>query len=257
MTDGRLEARRQSIRLLWSQDAPSRPGPKPKLSIDRIVEAAIRVADAEGLDAISIRRVSKAVGLSPMALYTYVSNKSDLVELMLDYISGEVANAPADAPWRQKLEFVACERHRLGLRHCWMLQVSTARQPLGSNGNSVAEPVLEILEPLGLGDAEMHQVMRLMNGYVAGATRDLVLAHQASERSGRSETEWGIASRQASRDSVGAPSSECVAGSSARQVQGSDAENSIFRFGLDRVLDGIEAYVSYFISSQRCFARAS
>src|SRR5665213_2276477 len=99
---------RRSIALLWGLAGTGRRGPKPRHSVEDVVEAAIALADAEGLAALSMRRVAGMLGLSPMSLYTYVPSKAELVDLMLDRIAGE-AQTP-DAPvegWRARLEQIA------------------------------------------------------------------------------------------------------------------------------------------------------
>ena len=72
---------RRSLELLWGWQEPGRRGPKQRLSTDEVVAAAIAIADSEGLAALSMRRVSEAMGVSPMALYTYVPSKAELVDL--------------------------------------------------------------------------------------------------------------------------------------------------------------------------------
>ena len=85
---------RRSIPLLWGAAGAGRRGPKPSRSVDEVVHAAIALADAEGLAALSIRRVAEALGLSAMSLYTYVPSKAELIDLMLDRVAGEAAEMP-------------------------------------------------------------------------------------------------------------------------------------------------------------------
>ena len=80
---------RRSISLPWGLPGARRRGPKPRHSVDEVVQAAIALADAEGLAALSIRRVAETLGLSAMSLYTYVPSKAELVDLMLDRVAGE------------------------------------------------------------------------------------------------------------------------------------------------------------------------
>src|SRR5436190_5859938 len=121
----------RSIALLWGVTGPGRRGPKPSRSVDEVVAAAVAIADAEGLAALSIRRVADALGLSPMSLYTYVPSKAELVDLMLDRVAGEEAAADAPAPdgrnWRRQLEQLARGRWAMAQRHPWLMQVGMHR----------------------------------------------------------------------------------------------------------------------------------
>src|SRR5678815_4834533 len=83
--------RRRSIALLWGVPGAGRRGPKPSRSVEEVVSAAVALADAEGLAALSMRRVAETLGLSPMALYTYVPSKAELVDLMVDRVAVEIA----------------------------------------------------------------------------------------------------------------------------------------------------------------------
>src|SRR5512139_2166546 len=78
----------RSVELLWRAQERPRPGPKPGLSLDRIVQASIELADAEGLDAISMQRVAGAFGFTTMSLYRYVPGKAELIDLMIDMSLG-------------------------------------------------------------------------------------------------------------------------------------------------------------------------
>ena len=94
---------RRSLALLWGRQEAGRRGPKQRLSTDEVVKAAIALADAEGLAALSMRRVAEAVGVSPMSLYTYVPSKAELVDLMFDRALATAAD-PDDAVvgWRDR-----------------------------------------------------------------------------------------------------------------------------------------------------------
>src|ERR671915_993295 len=95
----------RSMALLWGIQKPPTRGPKPGLQVERIVEAAIRVADAEGLAALSMRRVAGELGVGTMSLYTYVPGKAELLDVMLDTVLAEQARPDeAAGGWRAGLE---------------------------------------------------------------------------------------------------------------------------------------------------------
>src|ERR1700683_3673998 len=114
---------------------PDRPGrgPKPTHSREQITAAAIRIADAEGLDAVTMRRVAAEVGSGTMTLYRYVPTKDHLLDLMIDATEGEVVfpDAPA-GDWRAGLRAVAwMQRDRL-LRHPWLASLEAGRPGFGA-----------------------------------------------------------------------------------------------------------------------------
>src|SRR5262245_64029270 len=122
----------QSIDLLWGTARPPSRGPKPGLTTQQIVAAAIAVADAEGLAALSMRRVAEHLGVGAMSLYTYVPGKAELIDLMVDAVYGELpGSADVDGGWRERLEGVARANWALYRRHPWMLQVASVRPALG------------------------------------------------------------------------------------------------------------------------------
>src|SRR4249919_2561350 len=104
--------------LLWGVPGPARRGPKPSRSVEEVVAAAVALADAEGLAALSVRRVAEALGLSPMSLYTYVPSKAELLDLMLDSVAAEIP-PPDGGDWRGKLAQLARARWAMAQRHPW------------------------------------------------------------------------------------------------------------------------------------------
>src|SRR5688572_32372830 len=99
---------RRTMELLWGRGEPATRGPKPALEVATIVRTAIELADAEGLAAVSMRKIGERLGRSAMALYTYVPGKAELLDLMLDTVYGEqpVPDA-ATLGWRTAAETLA------------------------------------------------------------------------------------------------------------------------------------------------------
>ncbi|MGW4797607.1 TetR/AcrR family transcriptional regulator [Nonomuraea sp. NPDC004297] len=170
---GQDDARR-SMALLWGGGEPGevRPGPKPGLSVDVIVEAAIEVADTEGMAALSMRRVGERLGRTGMALYTYVPGKAELIDLMYDRALAELpAEYDVGAGWRPAVASWAGHLLRFYLRHPWMLQVSQARPVAGPNEFAVLEGLVAILRGTGLGPRRVRGVVALLFDFVRGAAR--------------------------------------------------------------------------------------
>jgi AcrR family transcriptional regulator len=234
--------------LLWGTQKRPRRGPKPGLSVERVVRAAIEVADAEGLGALSMRLVADRLGVSTMSLYTYVPGKGELIDVMLDTVLGE-AVVPNDAAggWRERLELVARENWALFHRHPWVLQVAAmSRPPLGPNVIAKYDYELRAVEGIGLTDVEMDSVLTLVLGYVQGAARNAVEASQAERRTGMTDDEWWSANAPLLEkvfDANRYPTAARVGAAAGATYEAAYDPEHAFEFGLQRVLDGIEALV--------------
>jgi AcrR family transcriptional regulator len=233
--------------LLWrTHERPNRGG-KSGLSVDRIVSAAIEIADADGLAALSMRRVAEHLGVGTMSLYTHVPGKGELIDVMLDTVIGEV-DMPDDVPggWRARLESIARANWALYHRHPWILQVSTGRPPLGPNVIAKYDYELRAVDGIGLDDVEMDSVITLVGGHAEGAARFALEASQAEQRTGVTDEQWWSASAPIlSRvfDASRYPTAARV-GAAAGEAYGAayDIEHA-FEFGLQRVLDGIAVFI--------------
>ncbi|MFC4114692.1 TetR/AcrR family transcriptional regulator [Nonomuraea zeae] len=238
----------RSLALLWrTSERTSRKG-KPELSVDRIVRAAIEVADAEGLQALSMRRVAERLGVGTMSLYTYVPGKPELFDVMLDTVYGE-SDRPEDVPggWRGRLEQIARENWALYLRHPWLLQVAASRPVLGPNVTAKYDYELRAVDGIGLSDLEMDSVITLVTGFVHGAARGAVEAAQAESQTGMSDEQWWAAhapffSRIADHGRY--PVATRVGQAAGEALNAAYSPEHAFEFGLQRVLDGIEALVN-------------
>lgn len=238
----------RTMALLWgTAKRPSR-GPKPGLSVEDIVRVAIDVADAEGLGALSMRRVAKELGVSTMSLYTYVPAKAELVDVMLDAVMGEVAGPDGAAGgWRERLELVARQNWELYHRHPWLLHVAAmSRPPLGPNVIAKYDRELRAVDGIGLADVEMDSVLTLVLGYVGGVARGAVEVSQAERRTGKTDDEWWEANAPLLEkvfDAERYPTATRVGAAAGEALQAAYAPERAFEFGLERVLDGIEALI--------------
>ena len=124
---------------IWSVPERQGRGPRPAYSRAQITEAAVRIADAEGLDAASMRRIAADLGTGAMSLYRYVPSRDDLIELMVDHVLLE-AGIP-DRPtgdWRADLTLVAENTRRIWRAHPWLAGL---RRPRATFGPSVVTAV--------------------------------------------------------------------------------------------------------------------
>lgn len=251
---------RRSMELLWGLATPATRGPKASLTLETIVTAAIELADAEGMGAVSMRRVAEQVGKSPMSLYTYVPSKAELVDLMLDTVYGEVRTEhPLEGGWRPAVEAAARDYWDLFERHPWSLQVSGSRAILGPHELDVYETHLRLFDGLGLTEVELARAANVLGGFVWGAARAIADARTAAQVTGVSDEEWWAA-RSPFLEELAGPAWDAryptMSRLDALQVfdptDGPEATTpyleqealDAFEFGLQRLLDGIEALVT-------------
>jgi AcrR family transcriptional regulator len=237
----------RSLALLWrTRERASRKG-HPDLSVERIVRAAIEVADGEGLGALSMRRVAERLGVGTMSLYTHVPGKGELLDVMLDTVYAETAR-PDEVPggWRDRLAQIARENWALYLRHPWLLQVATTRPPLGPNVTAKYEYELRAIDGIGLTDLEMDAVITLVGGYVHGAVRGAVDAAQAAQHTGMTDEQWWRAHApylEKVLDPRRFPLAARVGTAAGTEYQAAGNPTASFEFGLARILDGVQALV--------------
>ncbi|KOX23201.1 hypothetical protein ADK67_21470 [Saccharothrix sp. NRRL B-16348] len=166
------DAQRRVLELLWKDARRPARGPRRGLTMERIVAAAIRIAETEGLAALSMRRVAVELGVGTASLYTYLPGKAELEALMADSIGADDP-LPDDWPgdWRAKLEAWARNDHEGYRKHPWVLQlVATVAAP-GPNLLRWMDSALRVLEGTGLTEAEKMAVVESVDAYVRGQAR--------------------------------------------------------------------------------------
>ena len=164
---------------------PARPRPERQsgrrrsLDRDAVVDAALRVLDAEGLDAVTIRRVAQELGTSGTALYTYVRDKDELVELLLDRVIGEVdiSSIPSDLPWQEQVRAIAREIRRVFASHRDIAQATLGRIPQGENALKVMDSMLGRLRTAGVPDEVIALGADLLALYVGAVSYEESMSH--------------------------------------------------------------------------------
>ena len=253
---------RRTLELLWGRVAPPARGPKQGLTPLEIARAAIELADADGLDGVTMRKVADRLGRSAMSLYTYVPSKAELVDLMLDTSLGEVpASHSTGQGWRADAEACARSAWELYRRHPWLLQVSAARSLMGPNETRAFEATLAVFDGLGLSGLQMTRIVSLLADFVRGAATSLADAALAERVTGMSDDEWWharsplfeelsgedfaerfpvITRLQAEEAAFDQPFDDALLdGHSYTEAIALDT----FEFGLTRLLDGVEVYI--------------
>lgn len=229
----------RSMELLWQGREHTGRGPKPTLSLSRIVTAAVSLADREGIGALSMRKVAAELGVGTMSLYRYVPGKGELLDLMLDHVNGPASTVSliADADWRTGLRAVAEGTWELYTEHPWLLQVNQSRPVLGPNALASFNACLTLLGGLGLTDRERIGIILAIEHYVSGTARTYILQQQVAEQSGISDEEFwtaqGVAVETAMRS--GAYPEVAQLSDTAFDIGGLDA----MRFGLESLLYGL------------------
>src|SRR5271169_4038362 len=149
-----------------------RRGPRPRHTRQQVIEAAVSIADEQGLEAVTIRAVAARLRAGTMSLYNYVPDKQALVYDMVQLVSEELAVPPeASGDWRADLRVLAREQRAMLHRHPWLIVALSHRQPLGPSTLAYLEFTLAALEPTGLDAASRLETVALLNGFVANMVR--------------------------------------------------------------------------------------
>jgi AcrR family transcriptional regulator len=227
-----------SLAQAWGRRARPTRGPKPGLSLERVVDAAVSVAASEGLGAVSMSRVAGELRSSPMSLYRYVASKDELLVLMVDAALGPVPDVPPGEGWREGLSRWAWAYHDALRRHPWVLQVPLGPPPVTPNLTAWLEDGLRSLGATPLPEAEKLSVMLLLSGYVRN---EATLAADIGAAGGEIMPSWGALLARLT-DPRDFPALHAALGSEA--FAHDDDPDDEFVFGLERVLDGIAALVA-------------
>ena len=153
------------IELAWGRQARPRRGPKPALTLDQVVAAGIKVAQAEGIAALSMARVAAELGSSTMALYRYVSAKDDLLALMVDTALGPPP-AISSTDWRAGLTTWATTLRARYRAHAWSLRVPISGPPLAPNNVAWLDNALQCQSQTSLTEQQKLSAVLLLSGFV-------------------------------------------------------------------------------------------
>jgi AcrR family transcriptional regulator len=177
--------------VIWSRLDRSARRPQPSLTHEQIVRAAIQIADTEGVEAFSMRKVASRLGAGTMSLYRYVATKDDLLDLMVDTAIGE--EAPPDRPsgdWRAELAGLARRSRRLGLRHPWVIGFVVGRPNLGPNSLRLLEYSMASVDGLDLDVDGMLDMISTVSAFVAGFVQTELAEAEARRRTNLTEEQW-------------------------------------------------------------------
>lgn len=237
-------ALRKRSELLWEARTPSSRGPKPGLTPEDVIVAAMTIADEEGvLSAVSMHAVAARLGFTTMALYRYFPGKEAIYDAIIDAGLGRPPSPVPGDDWRAEITRWAHARREMLCARPWIAELPFVAAPHGPNWLAWIEALGAPIRRLGLGPEEVGQMISVVDGYVRGASDTSISLARARMR-GITEGEWAAAVGADLGRAIGDPrfpTFEWIL-TAPREGPGRSMEES-FGFGLERVLAGIAAYV--------------
>ncbi|MER7345358.1 TetR/AcrR family transcriptional regulator C-terminal domain-containing protein [Streptomyces aurantiacus] len=187
-----MAGRAAEPQVIWARPERTGRGPRPAHSRADIAAAAVRIADADGVDAVSMRRVAAELGCGTMSLYNYVPRKEDLYELMVDAVSGEYdlsgeaspddsdGSDGSDGDWRARMLALARQTRAIMHRHPWLARVMSSVHGFSPNALRYLEHCLAVLEPLDAPHGTKLELVAAVNGAVmTSVANELAVAERS------------------------------------------------------------------------------
>jgi AcrR family transcriptional regulator len=250
-SDRRAERLRAHIQEDVKRGARHLPRRAAALSREEIVRTAIAVADAEGADAISMRRIARELNAGTMSLYWHVTSKEELLDLMIDSIQGEMLAPDPSGDWRKDLRVMAWTTRSVLHSHRWMMDFLGGRPPMGPKSLRSVERALGCLDGLGLSPASAMNIVMTLGTYVLGAAlREVQEANaklyhqqQSADLSEAEKAELMRTFRARLRATGHYPHLVAMIESGV-DPDAPETRDARFEFGLDCLLNGFAAHLS-------------
>ncbi|WP_017557672.1 TetR/AcrR family transcriptional regulator C-terminal domain-containing protein [Nocardiopsis baichengensis] len=232
-----------TLDLLWGTAERPRRGPRPALTLEQVVEAAVAVADAEGLEAVTMQRTARELGYTTMSLYRYVSGKDQLVELMVDSAVGDPPDTAAvSGGWPEQVRVWARAFYRRRLDRPWLARAPVTGPPRGPRGvawlEAIAGPLLraglstgETLDTAAFLSASIHGLARMTGDLAGHAPQDAAAEYAAVLRRAASDGRYPVLASLGERGDLEDFGDEPF-GDMASPLE----------FALDRLIEGIAAH---------------
>ncbi|MET0390631.1 MAG: TetR/AcrR family transcriptional regulator [Polyangiales bacterium] len=240
----------QLLALLWRNDLATKAGrgPRPTLRVEDVVQSAIVVADAEGIDGLTIRKVAERLHVAPMSIYTYVPGKAELLTLMLDAAHRDMPRTkPTSDHWRARIEAVAADNRQLLSVHPWIIALPPNRPPLGPGTLGKYEHELGALIDTGLDDVQLDAALTLVLGFVEACAHAAARSRAAVAESAQTDAEWWDNQEPHLTnlfDPAQYPLGVRIGSASSEAMNGTYNENHAYHFGLERILDGLAVLIT-------------
>jgi AcrR family transcriptional regulator len=203
---------------------------RPGLSREEVARAALVLLDGEGLEAFSMRRLAKELGVGTMTLYGYFRSKEELLDAVVDLAVAEQELPTLEGPWRERLRRLAKTARSNLARHPGLVQIRVVQPVLRPEALRLTELGMRILEDAGFDTDEAAKAFRLLFTYTLGFT---LFSPEAAEHQ----------AREAAREALSALPPEYYPRLLAAADEAADAMagDAVFDYGLERILDGLEA----------------
>jgi AcrR family transcriptional regulator len=230
--------------LLWDDRARGTRGPKAGLTPDDVVQAAMQIADEDGLSAVTMQAVAARIGFTTMATYRYFPNKETLIDAIVD---AGLGNPPRQGEprgtWRDEVAVWARAKRAMLCARPWLAELPFVAAPHGPNWLSWLEAVTDALTMTGLKSAEIGEMIGVVDGFTRGAS-DTAISLARYRARGMSDQQWAAAVGADLGRAIGDPRFPKFAALLTTPSDGKPRKmDESFEFGLQRVLDGIELYV--------------
>jgi AcrR family transcriptional regulator len=227
--------------IIWERPERAARGPAPSLSREKITRAAVRLADRQGIEALSMRVLADELGVGAASLYRYVVRKDELIELMVDAMMGSDLDFEVGGDWREGLRAFAHGLREMILRHPWLAAPSAGLRSFGPNTAERYEQVLGLIDGLGLDIDEMLVMVETLDAFVRGRALEELSEQEAVRRSGLDQEQWMQTQIPYIRSLIESGRYPILTRVvlDARAPHDPDRLKNGFDMGLERVLDGL------------------
>ncbi|MFD7134748.1 TetR/AcrR family transcriptional regulator C-terminal domain-containing protein [Streptomyces sp. NPDC059894] len=222
--------------VIWARPERAGRGPRPAYTRADVAAAAVRIADARGLDAVSMRHVAAELGCGTMSLYNYVPRKEDLYELMVDAVSGEHELWEPGGDWRADMRRVGRQTRALMHRHPWLPRLMSPVYGFSPNALRYLEHCLACLDPLDMTYGMKMQLVGMLNGVVT-----MYVSNELATAERTRSLPWSADEENAVR--IAYLGSQVASGAYPRMAAAFSEDpgpidlEEVFGFALERVLD--------------------
>lgn len=223
----------------WWRPPKSQGRRRPPLSRDAIVDAALAILDADGVDALTIRRLGQELGTGAASLYWHIAGKDELCELVYDRIMGEIElPTPDPSHWEDQLKDLARQAYRAMLSHKDAVRLSIGRPPAGPNTLRVVECMLALMRGAGIPDEAAVYFGNSLGRFLdASVLEDSMEVRERDSRTTRGDTADMMRDYWSQLPAEQFPNLTAVA-----DVTFAGDTDALFEFGLDLLVRGLAAY---------------
>lgn len=226
---------------IWTRARAAAPA-RETLSREQIVQATMELLDQEGLAGLSMRKLATKLESGATSLYWYVQTKDDLIDLVIDEYYGEIDVPDVElAGWRPGALLFAHSLRAAVLRHPWIPEVIYTRLSIGPNAMAVGSRGLALFEAGGFTGSDVDHAMGALMAYVLGQASAEVALHSVARRSGQSLEGWTSDVLEQTQAIVKEHPEMQESLRRRTSVESAQLQNASFAFGLDSLLDGLEA----------------